>query len=208
MELPQGPQVSYPSANAALAEKQVRDWCFRRYRHIINWAIFNAYNLKHTRALCDDHVFYMRLERRHSNPAPKNAKSMFNIAEAALLTRGELMREDSEVYARFMPSDMDTEARATFGEKRAKTHLYNAMQTVDRRHVWTTCAYWDDEEIRERSEGGEGDESWLAILKSITDGGKEWEIVNGNPARILKNSHLLSGEPLSPKTSKYLLAGA
>jgi hypothetical protein len=148
----------------------LRNWCFRLHTHIFNWACFNAFELKHHSKWCGTHIFVVKLRTtgRAADSGGRNHKKMFKVMDASLVPRSAFP-EFAERFARF---DQETHRE---GETRPKTWM--GILCGD---MWVDkSSYWDEEEIAERSES----KDWKAIFKSVTDGKKEYEMIQGNPVR-------------------------
>lgn len=115
---------------------------------------------------------------------------MFRVVDATLMTRDKFISElPGELgETRLYRSEQEREGRP--GETRPKHYVLIRVP----RAAWNIFigAYWDEEELQERTE----DKDWLNVLKSITSGKQEYEMVQANPvlryvADIIQNRHCL-----------------
>lgn len=97
---------------------------------------------------------------------------MFNIIDASLVTRESLERD----FMLLSKSDEESAAREEAKETRPGTHMLIRCGEEE----CLIHAYWDEEEIAERSQLS----NWGAIFKSVTSNKREYQIVNGNPIRV------------------------
>lgn len=156
----------------------LRDW-YKFHRHIFDWACFNAYELKHHPERCPTHVFEVKLRRtgRSTAGSARKSKKLFKIAEASLVTRASFVNDPDNYYLSTRLVASDAEMAARVGETRPKAHLMLTCASLGL--SFSGGGYWDAEELAERSES----KNWKSILKSVTDGKKEYDMVNGNPVR-------------------------
>jgi hypothetical protein len=139
-----------------------------RHGAVITWACFNAFDLRNHPERGRTHSFLVHVKMISDET---RSGKMFQVIDAMLLKRKELLAMRPQVSAQIVKADEERQL------KDRKDRVATDILIVCGEHSHLAGGYWDDEEIAERSL----EVNWLAILKSITSGEDEWVMVNGNP---------------------------
>jgi hypothetical protein len=141
-----------------------------RHRPVLFWACFNAYDLGRHPERGETHVMLIQLQQTDN---ARRAKNMFSVVDAYLLSREELAVSRPQYMEVIASGDREHALRGN------KDRVASCMLLDYGFWAHWTGPLWDKEELAQRST----DPDWCTILKSITDGKTEYEMVDGNAVR-------------------------
>jgi hypothetical protein len=150
----------------------VQKWV-HRHRPVLSWALFNAYDLGRHPERGKTHVMIVQLKQTGN---AKKIRNMFSIVDVYLLSREELAVSQPQ-YMEVMAEGDRGYALRPEGSKKDRVMSYMLFDYGFSAH-WTG-PMWDKEELAQRTT----DPDWFNILKSLTDGKTEYEMVDGNAVR-------------------------
>ncbi|KIM76007.1 hypothetical protein PILCRDRAFT_798488 [Piloderma croceum F 1598] len=158
-------------------EMPVQKWG-HRHSPVLFWACFNAYDLGRHPERGETHVMIIQLQQTGN---AKKVRNMFSLVDAYLLLREEL--------AVSRPQDMEVIASGEreHALRETKDRVVSCMLLDYSFSAHWIGPLWDKEELAQRTT----DPDWCKILKSITDGKTEYEMVDGNAVRKDASSYFL-----------------
>lgn len=149
-------------------QSTIQNWN-HRHRPALNWATFNAFDLKNHPERGQTHAFLVTLEETGS----KKIRSKFRVVEASLISMADLKTSRPQDMEMIENGDREANLRGT--QDRVSTHNLIALGEFS---LWSG-SFWDHQELEEYTL----DADWKQILRSVTDGKDEYTIVNGAAVR-------------------------
>lgn len=153
----------------------IASW-LKHHRTVLQWACFNAFELKDHPDRGLDHIFLVQLETVVLPTARKRStvKTQIQITNAQLVTRNDLVHTCPGVMTILSRQD---EASNFENKVHGSMSTNMLVQNGDKWH--SIRMVWDQVEL----EGLEREKDWVPVLMSMTMGQNEFEMVDGNPVR-------------------------